>query len=64
MLFLKRNKYFSLLSLLCLLSIALCGCAVVGPPVSQEEIQAASDELKVKAVKYQIDSLTKVNNIG
>ncbi|OGX15799.1 MAG: hypothetical protein A2Y01_02435 [Omnitrophica WOR_2 bacterium GWC2_44_8] len=64
MLFLKRNKYFSLLSLLCLLSIALCGCAVVGPPVSQQEIQAASDELKVKAVKYQIDSLTKVNNIG
>ena len=44
--------------------MSLAGCAVVGPYVSEEEIRAASDELKVKAIKFQIDYLNKVNNIG
>jgi len=44
--------------------ITLSGCAVTGPYVSEEEIKQAGAELKVKALKFQIDYLVKVNNIG
>lgn len=53
------------LSIVCLLlSVFLPGCAITGPYVSQQEIEMAQDELKVKALKFQIDYLVKVNNIG
>lgn len=64
MLSFRRNKIFFLLSVLCSLIFVLSGCAVIGPYVSEEEIQAAGDELKVKALRFQIDYLVKVNNIG
>ena len=59
-----KNK--SLLSVILILSfvIILSGCAVTGPYVSEEEIKQAGAELKVKALKFQIDYLVKVNNIG
>ena len=60
----RRYKFLFLSSILCLLSSALSGCAVIGPYVSEEEIEQASDDLKVKALKFQIDYLTRVNNIG
>lgn len=60
----RRNKSLLLFSVFCFLFSILSGCAVVGPYVSEEEIQAAGDELKVKALKFQIDYLVKVNNIG
>ena len=59
-----KNK-FLLLSVICyLLSVFLSGCALTGPYVSEEEIRRAGTELKVKALKFQIDYLVKVNNIG
>ena len=59
-----KNK-FLLSSVICyLLSVFLSGCAVTGPYVSEEEIRQAGAELKVKALKFQIDYLVKVNNIG
>ncbi|MEK6568136.1 MAG: M48 family metalloprotease, partial [Candidatus Omnitrophota bacterium] len=42
----------------------MSGCALTGPYVSEEEIRQAGTELKVKALKFQIDYLVKVNNIG
>ena len=48
-----------------LLAIFLCGCATItGPAVSNEEINQAREELKVKALKFQIDYLVRVNNVG
>lgn len=64
MLFFKRNKFFFLFFVLCSLFSVLSGCAVVGPYVSEEEIQSARDDLRAKAIKFQIDYLVKVNNIG
>lgn len=60
----RRNKFCLPPFIFCLISIFLSGCAVVGPYVSEEEIQSAGDELRVKAIKFQIDYLVKVNNIG
>lgn len=48
----------------CLLAIFLCGCAIVGPYVSEEEIEEAQYELKVKALKFKIGYLNRVNDIG
>lgn len=43
----------------------LVGCATVtGPKVSQEEIEKTQEELKVKALDYQIKQLQKLQNIG
>jgi hypothetical protein len=64
MLFFRRNKPPFLATLYFLLPALIYGCAVTGPYVSDEEIQAAGDELRVKAIKFQIDYLLKVNNIG
>lgn len=47
-----------------LLSIALSGCATIGPMVNSDEIKGAREELEVKALAYQIEQLVKVNNIG
>ena len=60
----RSNK--SLLFVIWILSfvITLSGCAVTGPYVSEEEIEQASEDLKVKALKFQIDYLAQVNNIG
>ena len=61
----KKNKLIGQSAVLaCLVSCLFSGCAVTGPYVSEEEIRQASDDLKVKALKFQIDELTKVNNIG
>ncbi len=43
----------------------LNGCAtIIGPYVSQEEIIRAHEELRVKALGYELKQLTKINNIG
>lgn len=48
-----------------LLVIFLCGCATMtGPAVSNEEINQAQEELKAKALKFQVDYLVRVNNVG
>lgn len=62
----KRNNYLiSLFSVLCsLFFVFLSGCAVTGPYVSEQEIEQAGEDLKVKALKFQLDYLAKVNNIG
>lgn len=61
----KKNKLIlESVALACLVSCLLCGCAVTGPYVSEEEIRQASEDLKVKSLKFQIDYLTRVNNIG
>ena len=61
----KGYKPYLLPAISCLFfAVLLCSCTVVGPSVSHEEIQQASEELKVKALKYQIDYLVKVNTIG
>lgn len=61
----KNNKLIlEPVALVCLVSCLLSGCAVTGPYVSDEEIRQASEDLKVRALKFQIDYLTKVNNIG
>lgn len=61
--FAKRNIFY-LSTYYLLLTAFLPGCAVTGPSVSEEEIQEARNDLKVKALKFQIEYLTKVNNIG
>ncbi len=63
-LFFRRNKFFFAATVYCLLPVVFFGCAVTGPYVSDEEIQAAGDELQLKAIKFQIGYLVKVNNIG
>jgi len=41
------------------------GCSTVtGPSVSKEEIQKASDALKLKALAYQINQVKRINDIG
>mgnify|MGYP001560892378 FL=1 len=66
----RGRNYAQLLKTLCivtsywLLVTILSGCAVTGPYVSEEEIKQAGEDLKVKALKFQIDYLAKVNNIG
>jgi membrane-associated protease RseP (regulator of RpoE activity) len=43
----------------------LAGCATItGPYVSREEIRQAREELKVKALEFQIKQLQRVNEIG
>mgnify|MGYP001592502454 CR=1 FL=1 len=59
-----KNNFLLLIAHCSLLVTILSGCAVVGPYISEEEIRQASDDLKVKALKFQIDELVKVNNIG
>ncbi len=50
---------------LILILTLLSGCATItGPYVSQEEIILAQEELKVKALGYQLQQLERVNNIG
>jgi hypothetical protein len=45
--------------------ILLTGCATItGPSVSSEEILKAEEELKVKALEFQLKQLARVNNIG
>lgn len=49
---------------ICLI-ISIAGCSTVrGPSVSQGEIEAAREELKVKALGYQLKQLEMVSNIG
>jgi len=61
----KNNKLIGQsAALVCLVSCLLSGCAVTGPYVSEEEIRQVSEDLKVKSLKFQIDYLSKVNNIG
>lgn len=48
-----------------LISALLSGCATItGPYVSHDEIIKAQEELKVKALGYQIKQLERINNIG
>ncbi|MCM8823964.1 MAG: M48 family metallopeptidase [Candidatus Omnitrophica bacterium] len=58
------NKKFILFSIL--ISIFLLnGCATItGPSVSEEEITKATDELKVKALAFQIKQLQRLHNIA
>jgi Zn-dependent protease with chaperone function len=50
---------------LILLLAFLSGCATItGPSVSEEEINRASDELRVKALGFQLKQLQRVNDIG
>lgn len=43
----------------------ILGCATVtGPSVSREEIEKTREELKVKALAYQIKQLQRLHNIG
>jgi len=60
----KRYKSLLLFAVNCTLLSFLCGCAIIGPYVSEEEIEQASDELKVKAIRFEIDYLVRVNNVG
>lgn len=48
-----------------LILVLLNGCATItGPSVSQEEIIEAQEQLKVKALGYQLKQLERVNNLG
>ena len=48
-----------------LISVLLNGCATItGPLVSQQEIIEAQEQLRVKALGYQLKQLERVNNIG
>lgn len=58
------KQIFLLTTRYLLLTAILCGCAVVGPYVSEEEIEEAQYELKVRALKFKIGYLNKVNDIG
>ena len=50
---------------LILLVFLLNGCATItGPSVSRDEILAAEEELRVKALGFRLQQLQKVNNIG
>ncbi|MBU0693700.1 MAG: M48 family metalloprotease [Candidatus Omnitrophica bacterium] len=47
------------------LAVYFLGCATItGPSVSREEVERATEQLKVKALAFQIEQLQKVSNIG
>jgi len=47
-----------------LLVTGLSGCVTIYPYATSEEIKSAQEELKVKALKFKIEQLVKVNNVG
>ena len=47
-----------------LFAIFLCGCATIYPYATTREIREAQEELKVKALKFKIEQLVRVNDVG
>ncbi len=59
-----KNQKFLLLSIYYLLSTVLCGCATIYPYATPQEIREAEEELRVKALKFKIEYLVRVNEVG
>jgi len=54
-----------IVSVFLIITFILSGCATVtGPEVSREEIERAREELRVKALAYQIKQLQRLQEIG
>lgn len=58
------SKILILVSGLWLLVSSLCGCATIYPYVTSQEIREVQEELKVKALKFKIEQLVRINNVG
>ncbi|UCD14913.1 MAG: M48 family metalloprotease [Candidatus Omnitrophota bacterium] len=58
-------KRLSIVLVTAVFVISSAGCAtIIGPMVSREEIDQAREELKVKALAFQIKQLQKINDVG
>lgn len=60
----KNRKFLLLFTIYYLLSIILCGCATIYPYATPYEIREAEEELKVKALKFKIEYLVRVNEVS
>jgi Zn-dependent protease with chaperone function len=60
----KNQKYLLFVINYLLLAAFFCGCATIYPSISPQEIREAQEELKVKALKFKIEQLVRINNVG